>query len=172
MTPSKLTAVFGQHHTRIFKVTLFILDFPFLHFSSCTWVRVTVPALNEHVKLNDGGMGQEGGVLGGGFAGWEALNSQSLLSLGQKKREREKAQRGERSLAVLQQPASRRPHLVPAECPEWARSRCLHCDLSTEDHCSPVSTTPFDLSLSSPSHPTSHPFVFWKWLHNSQNRCF
>lgn len=57
MTPSKLTAVFGQHHTRIFKVTLFILDFPFLHFSSCTWVRVTVPALNEHVKLNDGGMG-------------------------------------------------------------------------------------------------------------------
>lgn len=102
--------------------------------------------------------------------GREAVSSHSLLGLGQK--EREKALQGERSLAVLQYLASRRPHLVPAECPQWAWPHCLHSDLSTGDHCLPVSTTPFDLSFSSPFSPPPPPFVFWKWLHNSQNRCF
>lgn len=69
------------------------------------------------------------------------------------KREREKALQGERSLAVLQQLASQRPHCVPAECPQWAWPHCLHFDLTDEDHSSPVSTTPFDLSHSSPFNP-------------------
>lgn len=40
------------------------------------------------------------GAGGGGVVGTEAVSSHSLLSLGQK--EREKAQQGERFLAVLQ----------------------------------------------------------------------
>lgn len=101
--------------------------------------------------VRNGVGGSSWGGRWSGVVGREAVSSQSLLSLGQK--EREKAQQGERSLAALQYLASRRPHLVPAECPQWAWPHCLHSDLSTEDHCLPVSTTPFDLSLSSPSNP-------------------
>lgn len=82
-------------------------------------------------------------------------------------KKREKALRGERSLAVLQWLASQRPHCVPAECPQWAWPHCLRFDLSAEDQCCTLFPPPlliysFLLLLTPP--------VYWKWLHNSQNR--
>lgn len=84
-----------------------------------------------------------------------------MLRLGQK--EGEKAQQGERSLAAVQQLASRCPHLVPAECPQRAWLCFLHSDPLTEDCGLPISTIPFDFLFLS-----SSVFVFWKWLDNSQ----
>lgn len=137
---------------RVLKFTPLSLISP----SSAIVLHAALPALaimnmlspmTEWVRNGVGGcsVGESGGCWSsGGGRGWEAVGSHSLLSFGAK---REKALQGERSLAALQWLASRRPHCVPAECPQWARPHCLHFDLSTEDHCSPVSTTPLIYSF-------------------------
>lgn len=160
---------------RVLKFTPLSLIFP----SSVIVLHAALPALaimnmlsrmTEWVRNGVGGcsVGESGGA---GWVGTVGAGGGGFPLIVEFWAKREKALQGERSLAVLQWLASRRPHCVPAECPQWARPHCLHFDLSTEDQCSPVSTTPLIYSfLLLLTPPPSLFFVFWKCLHNSQNR--